>query len=114
MLCGARPPDWAKSLLFKWVEHDDPYYNRKIRCYIWFADYFPNADSNSQVRIFFDSEASVRVSLAGEEQRGLSVSFICEDKYIVIDTPNGLEEWTKEETEAHQEIWKEYGEEIWE
>lgn len=104
MQVGTESPEWARNLLFKWVEHDDPYYGCKITCFIWLTDYFDYKDVTQQVRIFFESEDMARDAVAGKREPGIAASYILEDKYRVIDTPVGLEEWTKKTIEDHRKI----------
>ena len=101
MQIGTESPEWARNLLNKWVEHDDPYFGCKIICFIWYTDYFEYAKGWQKVRIFFDSEEMARDDLSDKslEPKGIAASYILEDKYKVIDTPLGLEEWTKNQIE---------------
>ena len=95
MQVGSASPSWAQNLLYKWVEHDDPYFGCMIKAFIWYTDSFVREDRPEfSVRIFFDEEQSVRDEIAGKSPGGLAASFIVEGKYQVINTPDGLEQWT--------------------
>lgn len=101
MQTGTESPEWARNLLFKWVEHDDPYYGCKITCFIWMTDCFEYAPISQRVRIFFESEGMARDALDGTRESGIAASYILEDKHKIISTPIGLEDWTEQTIKAH-------------
>jgi hypothetical protein len=104
MNTGTEPPQWAKDLLYKWVELDDKFYGAKHNVFIFYSDEFSYAPIECRVRIFAELEKSARDSLTGTREPGLFATYIEPDGYRVIDAPAGLEQWTEDYIKQDKEL----------
>lgn len=87
MQTGDKAPRWALDLIDKWVEFDERHYGLgKIKIFVLYCD-----DLDGKIRIWGIDEHKARNEA---NTPGVFVSYIEKDKYNLIFTPTGLEQYT--------------------
>ena len=99
MLIGTESPEWAKDLLNKWIELDDKHFGLTHNVFVMETD-----NLYPKIRIFAETESDARDDVLGKREPGLFATFITEDGFKVINTPEGLEKWTAEYIEMMDNI----------
>lgn len=89
MYVGGDAPEWAKNLLDKWVHINDFHFGLEHNVFVFYVD-----QCSDKVRIFAEPEDSARTTLAGKREAGMFATYIEESGCKIIETPEGLEQWT--------------------
>lgn len=100
MLIGDESPQWAQDLMYHWITYHDHIHGiDDMKAFCFYTDYFDYNSPQKQVRIFaVPYETAFREAQTGEREAGLYATYVIQSECRIIDTPEGLEEWTVKES----------------